>query len=657
MRSRSSFLRRTSHGLVGLAVTIACTALFATWCAEAAGTAGTTGRESPIRIFHMSSRVDYSPAEWSVLTQKSSAVVGLDGHGYEFPGALPQFSREAPDTPAFAFSDALAFSADWCDDRFPAIDVDETSFFHSSEPASIVARVTGTSKVGLYWHADSREDPVTHVGFCTYRDYYRTVAYVMESSATPGGPYSVLAEVPAHTLTTEQSPIYWWSCSPCSTSRYYRVSSRLSDGTIVPYSWSARPQNTTSSVLYLVLRPAEPGVVEFEALVRATPLPPPEQFILEKQARYEKTEFVPIASATQFTQLSRNFAKYSGTVAIDRNSYVRVRFGTVTYPESSDSILYSGGTSRRNNRSLTTYGSMALRPTSILLREVLAGRARAIVDAGGDGLFLDFVHDNIGRLYNGGRSGTLLAPVSSSEELEFGPGYRAAAEAMLDSLHAQVPEVSTLFNGLYVPTTIASAREAYVPRTDGMFVEYFAFDNRGRNLYDRIPQAFDAIIAHSHRAPTDPSDTSRGKISLLASRGSADEVDKRRVGLALYLLVSHQNVMWQYSTAEYYRDVTWLPEFSLPLGPALIPALNDYSDLFYWPGTSAILRRAFENGLVLYNHTSASQSIDLGEPLFPVLIQPGLDPILGGTGRYEVGIPVSRIDITSLDAVILLRTP
>jgi hypothetical protein len=406
-----------------------------------------------------------------------------------------------------------------------------------------------------------------------------------------------------------------------------------------------------------MLRPAGPGLVEFEAFVRARPLPPRSQFILERQASYDKATFYPIATASTFTPVSSTFAKYSGTVALDGNAYVRVRFGSVTYPEANDSVLYAGGTSRRNNRSLTRYGSMALRPTSLILRDVLAGRARSAVDLGVDGLFLDFVHDNVDRLYNGGHNGNLLAPVSSSEGSEFGAGYRAATETLLVNLHEQVPEVSILFNGLYVPATLQSAREAYVPRTEGMFVEYFAFDNLGRNLDDRVPTAFDAIIAHSHRLPTDWSDTSRGKLSLLATRGSADDVDKRRIGLALYLLVSHPNVMWQYSTADYYKDVTWLPEFSVPLGLPRVPALNSYSDLFYWPGTSAILGRAFENGLVLYNHTSRSQAVDLGEALFPVLLQPGLDPILGGTGSYGVGIPVSRIEIPAKDAVILLRTP
>jgi hypothetical protein len=607
----------------------------------------------------MSSRIDYSPAEWSVLTQRSSAVVGLDNHGYDFPGAVPRFAREASDTPVFAFSDALAITPGWCDDRFPAIDVDETSFFHSSEPASMVARVLGTSKVEIYWHADSRENPAAHVGLCSYRDRYQTVAYVLESSETPGGSYRVLDEVPAHTLTTEQSPIYRWSCSQCRSSRHYRVSSRLSNGRIVPYSWPVRPQRRSSEVLWLVLRPAGPGVVEFEAYVRGRHLPPPSQFVIERQARYDKSEFYPIASASALrpSSRSRRFATYSGTVALDRYSYVRVRFGAATYPDGGDSILYSGGTSRRNNRSLTVYGSMALRPTSLTLRDVLAGRARAVLDAGAEGLFLDFVHDNVERLYSGGDSGNLLAPVSSSEESEFGPGYRAAVEALLDNLHEQVPGLSILFNGLYVPSATQSAREAYVPRTEGTFVEYFAFDDLGRYLYERIPQAFDAIIDHSHRPPADLNDTSRGKISLLATRGSADEVDKRRIGLALYLLVSHPNVLWQYSTADYYTDVTWLPEFSLPLGPPLIPALSDYSDLFYRPGASAILGRAFENGLVLYNQASKSQVIDLGEPLFPVLIRAGLDPILGGTGSYELGIPVSRIEIAALDAVILLRNP
>ena len=660
MRGRGSFSRRTAHRLVGLALAIACTGQIMAWCADSSrSTADTPDPESPIRIFHMSSRINYSPAEWSVLTQRSSAVVGLDNHGYDYPGALPRFAREAPDTPAFAFSDSLAITPDWCDDRFPAIDVDETSFFHSSEPASMVARVLGTSKVEIYWHADSRESPAAHVESCSYRAYYKTVAYVLESSATPAGSYRVEAEVPAHTLTTGQSPIYTWRCSSCSSNRYYRVSSRLADGAIVPYSWPVRPRRKTSEVLWLVLRPAGPGVVEFEAYVRGRPLPPPSQFVIERQARYDKDRFYPIASASSLRpiSLSRSFATYSGTVALNGSSYVRVRFGSATYPDNGDSILYSGGTSRHNNRSLTVYGSMALRPTSPVLRDVLAGRARTVVDAGAEGLFLDFVHDNVGRLYSGGNSGNLLAPVSSSEESEFGPGYRAAAEALLDDLHERVPGLSILFNGLYVPSTTQSAREAYVPRSEGTFVEYFAFDELGRNLYDRIPQAFDAIIDHSHRPPADANDTSRGKLSLLATRGSADEVDKRRIGLALYLLVSHPNVLWQYSTAEYYTDVTWLPEFSIPLGPPLIPALNDYSDLFYRPGTSAILQRAFENGLVLYNHTSKSQTIELGEPLSPVLIRPGLDPILGGTGSYEVGIPVNRIEMASLDAVILLRTP
>ncbi len=657
MRGRSSFSRRRSHRSIGLAVATACTAMIAAWCADTASSiAETPGPGSPIRIFHLASRTDYSSAEWSVLTQRSSAVVGLDNHGYDFPGALPRFVREAPNTPAFAFSDSLAFSPDWCDDRFSAVDVDEASFFHSSEPASMVARAVASSKVALYWHADSRESPEAHVGSCAYRDYYKTVAYLLEYSSTPGGSYRLLAEIPAHSQTADQTPIYSWTCSSCSTRRYYRVRSRLSDGTIVPYSWPVRPQSMFPAIFYLVLRPAGPGVVEFEALVRTDSLLPPSQFIVERQARYEKSVFYPVGSATTYTPISSKFATYSGTVALGRNSYVRVRFGAVSYPNGSDSILYSGGTSRRNNRSLTRYGSMALRPTSVILRDVLAGRARAVVDLGADGLFLDFVHDNVGRLYNGGNSGNLIAPVSTSEESEFGPGYRAAAEALLDNLHQQVPAASRLFNGLYVPTTTRSAREAFVPRTEGMFVEYFAFDNLGRNLDDRIPEAFDAIIAHSHRPPTDLNDTSRDRLSLLATRGSANEVDKRRIGLALYLLVSHPNVMWQYSTADYYRDVTWLPEFSIPLGPPLIPALNAYSDL-YWGRTDAMLRRAFENGLIIYNHSDSSHTIDLGEPLSPVLLQPGLDPILGGTGSYGVGIPVSRIEIPSKDAVILLRNP
>jgi putative glycosyl hydrolase-like family 15 (GHL15) protein len=609
----------------------------------AAAVSGTTNgatAASPARIFQLVSRTEYSPEEWTILTRKASAVISLDNSGNDFPGALPQFVRDAPGTPVYTFADSLAVFRGWCDVRFAPLDVDEPSFFHSSEPASMVAQTQGASSVGLYWHADAREDPQTNVKWCADRNYYKTVSYVVESAATPGGAYTTVAQVAVQsTGTSAIYPIYRWSCSSCSPSRYYRVSSRLSDGRTVPYSWALRPVSSSSAILWVALRPAGAGLVEIEASVKAQPLPAPSTFVIEGQDRYDKTRFYQLGTATSLTPQGGAYGRYKATIPLNPNSNIRVRLGSLPYPADNDSILYTGYSSRRNNRSLTKYDSMVLRPTSPVLRGVLATRAQAALDLGADGVLLDFVHDNVGRLYSGLRSGNLIAPISASEQSQFGPGYKAAVNAMLDGLQASVPGASFLFNGLYVASSMSTVLDDFLPRTEGMFVEYFAFDNLGRNLDDRIRVAFETLIAQSHQ---------RGKLSLLATRGAVTDLAKRRIGLALYLLISHPNVMWQYSTMEYYKDVTWLPEFEIPLGQPLVPALAAYSDLYYTAGSDALLRRKFANGVVIYNHGTTTRSVDLGEPLRPLLLQ---------SGAYSLGIAVSRIDLAPKDGAILLRNP
>jgi hypothetical protein len=614
-----------------------CGLILVLMAAAASGTTNAATATSPVKIFQLVSRTEYSPEEWTVLTQKASVVISLDNSGNTFPGALPQFVSDAPGTPVYTFADSLAVFNGWCDDRFAPLDVDENSFFHSSEPASMVAQTLGASTVTLNWHADSREDPQTNVKWCADRNYYKTVTYFVESASTPGGVYTTVAQVAAG--ASPIYPIYRWSCSSCSPSRYYRVSSRLSDGRTVPYSWPLRPVSASSAILWVALRPAGTGLVELEASVKAQPLPAPSTFVIEKQDRYDKTMFVPLGTATSLTPTGGSYGRYKATVPLSAFSNIRVRLGSLRYPADNDSILYVGSASRRNNRSLTKYQSMVLRPMSPVVRGVLATRARAAVDLGADGVLLDFVHDNVGRLYSGLRSGNLIAPVSAAEQSQFGPGYKAAVNAMLDGLSASVPGASILFNGLYVAGSLPTVLDDFLPRTEGMFVEYFAFDNLGRNLDDRIRVAFETLIAQSHQ---------RGKLSLLATRGAVTDLAKRRIGLALYLLISNPNVMWQYSTIEYYKDVTWLPEFEIPLGQPLVPTLAAYSDLYYTAGSDALLRRKFANGVVIYNHGTTTRSVDLGEPLRPLLLQ---------SGAYSLGIAVSRIDLAPKDGAILLRNP
>jgi hypothetical protein len=190
-----------------------------------------------------------------------------------------------------------------------------------------------------------------------------------------------------------------------------------------------------------------------------------------------------------------------------------------------------------------------------------------------------------------------------------------------------------------------------------MFYEYVGF--QGDLSWDsRVTESLTTVIEQSHVGTKKSflvTDSPHGDANQNGIVDGAEDISKRLVALSEYLLVSHPRVFWQYTVDDLYMTTTWFPEWTLPLGAAVIPTLAAYGDLEWTPGSNTLLYRAFANGMVFYNHDSISHSVTLPTAMRKVSITPGLDPSLGGTSIYLLKQPELSYTIAPQDALIVLK--
>ena len=117
-------------------------------------------------------------------------IAGLDGHGYNFPGAIDRFREIGGSTPVLCSASTMDIQADVTNDtRFASINRHEQAFFHSADPASLRAIRMGGS-VDLWFKPDAR-----HRVLDDYNDAPRVKEYVVEYATAEVGPWSTFATI------------------------------------------------------------------------------------------------------------------------------------------------------------------------------------------------------------------------------------------------------------------------------------------------------------------------------------------------------------------------------------------------------------------------------------------------------------------------------
>lgn len=177
----------------------------------------------------------FSAQEMELLGSRYEVIEGLDGHGYDWPGAVEPLIEVNPSAMALCHWHAMTVAPTGY--AFGALNFEEEAFIHSADPAGlIVAPHQGATRV--CFRRDARagliapEDP----------DAPTVVEYIVERATNSTSPFSQIGVVPE---TGDAS--YVFGVAGVNGVRVYRVRTKLSDGSIVPYSWTATTDTTIAA--------------------------------------------------------------------------------------------------------------------------------------------------------------------------------------------------------------------------------------------------------------------------------------------------------------------------------------------------------------------------------------------------------------------------
>ncbi len=591
--------------------------------------------ESPVRLMGEVNRMDpavsISDAEMSVLATRYDFLAGLDGHGYQLPGAISRLRELNATLPVLCFADTMDILPNTGDDR-AVMDLEEDAFFHSADPASLRV-ILGSGRAVLWFKQDARARYVHNYYTPPGVDYY-----VVESSGSAQGPWSSLGQ-PIHEdgigdLREEAGmAIYTFTDTAPSATKWYRVRSKIA-GRVTPvaFSWPAQAEQATEALPIVVLAPDG-----YFAVIYVGPhTPRSEDVILARDLNRNRVlgEDHEL-DAAESRIIESDYKLYYGEVnkpswRTAYRAYLR-QAPSVSVPLIGDSFTAQNS---YNNRLQNKYGAHLLKPDHGLWKDLMQARLERCLDSGFNGIRLDFTHDTLRPPW------IANAPVSIREQ-ETHARLPELVSDFLSSLGESAPEAAILFNGYFV-TQDKNNYVEYLTHTHAADIEYFAFDSPdSQTVLSNVFDAFEGIVQARFL----------GNAAIATVSTDRENTVSRMMSLALYLLIADElTFLWNAGDGS-FQDIPYFPEWDVPLGRALVAPVQELSDILDPRG---VLRRDFENGVVFVNPEESVVTLNLPELLFLLSVSGGYDPVLGGDGAATY-TEVTQIELAGEKEAILVR--
>ena len=629
-------------------------ALFAAACGEAGGaddpdggTGGDADTDSdgdsdgdgdsdevdPLRIYalllHGSPDSGYSDELLELASEHFDAIGGLGNHGASFPGAIDRFREIDQTTPVLSYRGANQIHLG--DDQYYPLDLVEGSFLHSADPACLKIVGFGGQAIG-WFRQDVRERQIN-----PYYDPPGVLEYLVEY-AVDDGPWTQLGEP----IPEEGDYLLSFVDSTLEAGREYRVRTRLTDESVVDYSWSAAAASAEGRVLAI-------GMLSWDQEIHALCYGPscpsdPTEVVLEVD-RNRNRVFGEESSVPEYSERwpcdtveaqGDGGLLYSGQAGFTTSGLVAYRMVIDGDPAANLPEQGSYQWAGHNNRiQMPKFSAMLTDPSHPLWIETLVTRFADALDVGYDGLRLDFVFDTIEESWR----------ATSLPHDWTGPGDMTLRDGMLDMLAAlreSQPDALLEINGFFV----VDDREnfwSYMEYADIGDVEFFGYGfTEATNLSDSTPEAMASLIQAGQLGE---------QLIAIAGRGVDDHV-ARLGGLALYLLVANEHSYFCYEID--YELFPVFPEWEVPLGAPVGDVDEPYPALYTDQG--GLLSRVFENGEAHFNWSDTTVSVDLVGAAYRLAVSGGIDQLAGSDGEvnYE---EIDQLDLAPYEAAILVYDP
>lgn len=607
--------------------------------------APTFTHESPVQLFGLINRqnpaTSISDDELALLSERYAAVSGLDGHGYNFPGAIASLRAIDAEMPVLCHTEAMAIQMDG--GRYSQLDANENGFFHSADPASLRVLIHDGSTI-LWFKRDARAYSAN--GRYTAHGVLR---YLVEAANAEEGPFELLSD----SLIEDGSSYYYHQEAATDVSRFYRVRTQLGDLSEVVYSNPVQPDAATTSLgIVSMNRNGDFSVTCYGADCPADAKDVVLQVDLNNNRVFDdgdctladgqttSPDTCEREPATDRIVLGDGGVAYTGRLQRPTQktlfSYraILANVPTVVAPAEGRSYQVSG----INNRlQMPSFGSLLVDPNDAVWRDQLEKRLLDCLDHGYNGMRLDFAFDSIDLPW-------IATGRAIDSELSRVAAIPTAVNSILDRLSVAAPTAILTFNGYYVATGQKPFFDSYLDSTDGADFEFFAFGFR-RNATE--------IHSGTAEAAARILDVNRqGKWAIAVSRYEETNIAARLKSLTMYLLIAGDNVYYCCQTDRAGQNIPYFPEWDVPLGRPL--AVLDELGALVDPRADRLFSRDFENGSVHYNAGNQPIEIDLGETHHRLSVTGGLDPIVGGDGvaHYD---PVTVLAIEPKDVAIVVH--
>lgn len=566
----------------------------------------------------------FTAAEYQLMADRFAVVESLDGHGYDWPGAVGGLLSANPAARAVCHWHAMTVQP--TGDTFARLNMEEDAFIHSADPASLVAAAhLGATK--LWFRRDARawaidpEDPEAPT----------VESYIIERATSPTSAFTQIG-----TLQEDGSAVKSFANAGINASRLYRVRTKLSDGTVIPYSWNASVDTTVTSAAVATTFSRSTGAVTVTAA--GTPPTDPGAVVIEADLNnnhiFEPSERFPCTSTQAETGGTRT---YSATVTGEEvNAFYSYRVkinGAVSAPKTG--AYQTGGL---NNRvQLRGFGALCVWPNNPTWVALTHERMADALALGYAGMRLDFTLDTLDAFW----SATGLTPDWQPGDTRIADGV----DALLSGLRTAFPQSIITFNGRY---TISDPMNypRYLASADIAEFEYFAVGYEPDHPY--MHSSTFGMMENAWLT------RHLGKSAAMISGASTTNHQGRLRVIAAYLLICDEQVMLYNHTEDYLEDVVHLPEWELPLGDPLTISRwwYDIDD----PRGDLLMSRRFENGEVFYNpHQGSPATIELETPMHGVGITGGLSALVGGDGEITYTPVSGSVTIPPGEPLILVR--
>lgn len=599
-----------------------------------AASAGTKSFESPVRLCaflnRQSPQTAYTSKELDFIATAFDMVVGLDGHGYDFPGVVAEVRKRNANLTILAHADTMAIQPHG--DRFAALDVEEEVFWHSADPAGLHVR-SNDARGLVCFRQDARARSMSRHYSCP-----GVKRYHIEVGTGPEGPFRALVEP----LEESGVPFYVRAVRALRAAEHVRVRTELADGRIVAYSWAGQPELAPTALLLASPAPGD----RFVVLCDGPDCPEQAEEValvcdFDGTGRFgdSRSGAIPARQPAQARRSWAGLQVYEGEFRKPAGRHVAYRAEVARTQLSAPAAGESYQSGDYNNRiQMPQFGAFLVRPSHAQWRAQLDQRLRDALRAGFNGINLDFAFDSF-------VPPTWKATSAPARALEAEHGkLPAAVESLLGHLAQRHPRAKILFNGLF---TVQNAENyhRYVRQVTGAGIEFFAFgvDPDATEIDARTGEALLGLWKTRQAE----------RLVVARAGGRADNTAARLTSLALYLLLADEHTYYAYQTDTTTQDLPYFPEWDVPLGDPL-EQIDDLADVVD-PARESLAARQFANGWVYFNAAKSETTVQLPARMQRVAIRGGLSDRLGGNGALKY-TEVDRLMLRPGEAAILLRT-